>query len=341
MLVNEAAFPKPAEDSIRLRPFLITLTCVWIALGIAAYIASQRYDQSHWIMTALLPAFLLESLFYLAAGFEATRDLLRRLGNPKLQGAFLVLSAVLPYYVFSALTGTYQTRAFLLLLGLAAVVSFWYVLLPRRVAFDVGLLVVLAAVRLLDVFDRIYLTPNPKIHVEILGQLMWIHLAIFALLILRDWKGAGFSFWPARSEWRAGFAYFIAGAPVLVLLALGLHYVKYVPPKGEWWEVAGIAIGTFFGIFWVVALGEEFLFRGVIQNALLRWPGSKVLALVVSSILFGLVHLWYRQFPNWKHVLIATVLGLFCGSAYLQTRSIRASMVTHALIVVVWRVWLR
>jgi uncharacterized protein len=50
--------------------------------------------------------------------------------------------------------------------------------------------------------------------------------------------------------------------------------------------------------------------------------------------------LWYRQFPNWKFVLLATCAGLFYGRAYIQARSIRAAMVTHALVVTVWKVFL-
>ena len=75
-------------------------------------------------------------------------------------------------------------------------------------------------------------------------------------------------------------------------------------------------------------MSEEFFFRGVMQPKL---------GLVATSIVFGLVHLPFREFPNWKHVLVATVLGLFCGRAYQKTGSIRAPIVTHALVVATWR----
>jgi len=38
--------------------------------------------------------------------------------------------------------------------------------------------------------------------------------------------------------------------------------------------------------------------------------------------------------------VLATLLGVCCGLAFRQARSIRASMVTHALAVTVWRVFL-
>jgi hypothetical protein len=38
--------------------------------------------------------------------------------------------------------------------------------------------------------------------------------------------------------------------------------------------------------------------------------------------------------------VLATFAGLFYGRAFLQARSIRAAMVTHALVVTVWQVFL-
>ncbi len=49
----------------------------------------------------------------------------------------------------------------------------------------------------------------------------------------------------------------------IVAIALGLHDVRFAPLQGAWWRIAGIAVGTFFGMLWVVALGEELFFRGV------------------------------------------------------------------------------
>jgi membrane protease YdiL (CAAX protease family) len=37
--------------------------------------------------------------------------------------------------------------------------------------------------------------------------------------------------------------------------------------------------------------------------------------------------------------IIAGVLGLFCGLALIKARSVKASMVTHALVVTTWRMF--
>ena len=99
------------------------------------------------------------------------------------------------------------------------------------------------------------------------------------------------------------------------------------------WKIAA----TFVGVLWVVALSEEFFFRGLLQQWIGEWTGRPALGLAAASIVFGAVHLGFRAFPNWKFALAAAVAGWFYGRAYRQAQSIRASMVTHALVVTLWR----
>ncbi|MGA8028821.1 MAG: CPBP family intramembrane glutamic endopeptidase, partial [Bryobacteraceae bacterium] len=170
--------------------------------------------------------------------------------------------------------------------------------------------------------------------------LMWIRIGIAALLVLRQWDPGRLSFWPCRREWRIGILYYLLFIVPIGALALGLHDVRFAPVHGAWWRIAGIGIGTFFGILWVVALGEELFFRGFIERALLDWS-SPVAAVPVSALLFGAAHLWFHQFPDWPRALVATVLGVACGLAYLRTGSVRAPMVTHAFVVATWRMFFK
>jgi len=101
------------------------------------------------------------------------------------------------------------------------------------------------------------------------------------------------------------------------------------------WKIAA----TFVGVLWVVALSEEFFFRGLLQQWMVEWTGRPAVALASTSVLFGAVHLGFRVFPNWRFALAAAVAGWFYGRAYQQGQSIRASMVTHALVVTLWRAW--
>ena len=90
---------------------------------------------------------------------------------------------------------------------------------------------------------------------------------------------------------------------------------------------------NFFGTLWVLALGEEFFFRGLLQQWMTGWLRNEWAGLIATSLLFGAVHLPRGAFPNWRFAVLAAVAGVFYGLAFRQASSIRASMVTHALTV--------
>ena len=70
--------------------------------------------------------------------------------------------------------------------------------------------------------------------------------------------------------------------------------------------------GMFFNIFMVAllpALGEEMIFRGVIQKIFIRWTGNVHAAIIIAGFLFSLMHLqFYGFFPRW---LLGVMFGYF------------------------------
>jgi len=86
-------------------------------------------------------------------------------------------------------------------------------------------------------------------------------------------------------------------------------------------------------------IGEEVLFRGLIQQATERWFGSaagNVPALVVASLLFGLAH---AVTPT--YFVLALVMGAYLGWVYQQTGSLYPPIIAHALhdwIALLWLV---
>ena len=250
----------------------------------------------------------------------------------------LTASAVAPWLAYSLATGGASLTRFGLLLLIALTVSSWYILLPAAPAADASFLIVLAGIYLSKAFDGIYLSPIPRQSISVLGHLMLIRTAALAVLILRGNVNAEFRFVPNRREWLTGLRYFLPAlfAVGIVYWALGLVQLRAHPLS------ILQAIGTFLVILWVVALSEEFFFRGLLQQWLEGWTGNWITALIVAALIFGSAHLgFHRFFPNWRWALVAAVLGLFLGLAWRSARSVQASMVTHALIVTVWRVFLQ
>ncbi len=80
----------------------------------------------------------------------------------------------------------------------------------------------------------------------------------------------------------------------------------------------------FMGLF--VAVGEELLFRGLIQNEMVRllgdWRG-----ILTAGLLFGIMHMTWRSLPELGFTFLA---GLAFGYAYYRTKSLTLSIVMHA-----------
>jgi len=258
----------------------------------------------------------------------------------------MVVSAMIPWLVYSVSTGVFALAGFVLLATIVAAVAFWYVILPSAAASDGMFLGMLATIILTRIFTRIYADPIPKLHIEYLGHVMLIRVAAMSILALRGGSGAEFRFWPTRREWLAGVRWFAVLLPCAAIVYWRLGLVEWRPhPLG-----LPLAAATFFGVLWVLALSEEFFFRGLLQRWLEQWLGAAVsasrvapvAALICASILFGAAHLGFAHaFPNWRFALVAGIAGVFYGLAWRETRSVQSSMVTHALVVTVWRVFLK
>jgi len=88
---------------------------------------------------------------------------------------------------------------------------------------------------------------------------------------------------------------------------------------------AGCTTTEFAAIAVAAGVGEELLFRGVIQPLLVGWTGL-VLALIISNVLFGMVHLVTRTYA-----LIAATVGLYLGVVFAVTDNLLVPIVVHSL----------
>jgi len=84
-------------------------------------------------------------------------------------------------------------------------------------------------------------------------------------------------------------------------------------------------------IYLWIAVSEELLFRGIIQNLCVQWLGIWR-GLAVAAIVFGLAHL-----PDLRYVFLATLAGVAYGWVYWRTERITASALTHAAVDAVWK----
>ncbi|MDP8979292.1 MAG: CPBP family intramembrane metalloprotease [Acidobacteriota bacterium] len=320
-----------------MRPFLATLAGVWVAAAGAAYFYSRQEHIPWTLALTVLPAFLVEIAFYLAPGFEGARKAFDRLGNVWIRCTLLAVSAVIPYLLATLRTDSFSILSLAELAFAATVIAFWYAEGKRSLAADLLLLAIAALVFASGFFGHVYPKLAPRLPLDILGKLMWIRLGIMAVLSIRGLDDAHFGFIPDRRDWRVGVEQYVMFLPVGAALAYFTGFARLHPLAEVWWRFPVKAAGLFLGILWVVALGEEFFFRAFLQRELARKFGN-IAGLAAASLLFGAAHLWFRGFPNWRFALVAAAAGVFYGIALMRSGSVRAGMVTHALVVTTWRV---
>jgi len=75
----------------------------------------------------------------------------------------------------------------------------------------------------------------------------------------------------------------------------------------------------------IPAMFEEIFFRGALQNLLERWWKAPLLAIIVSSILFSLIHMSFYLFIS------RAVLGFVLGFMYQRSRNLWVNIIAHFL----------
>ena len=92
----------------------------------------------------------------------------------------------------------------------------------------------------------------------------------------------------------------------------------------------------FFNILMIAvlpALGEEMIFRGLIQKIFVRWTGNVHVGILISGFLFSLMHMqFYGFFPRWLLGVMFGYLMVWSGTLWLP---VFAHFVNNAMAVFV------
>lgn len=166
--------------------------------------------------------------------------------------------------------------------------------------------------------------------------------AIFYILFLVTvWKSLPlYCAWKlSKDDWRLVKNIFALLVIIILPLAFALDFIKLGMKKSFVEHPFKIAISYALGIFFTTAVPEELIFRGLIQNAILK-RFSFYWGLLIASVIFGLSHLNNTQggfpIPNWRFVLLATIAGLGYGYVFMNRRSLIAAALLHTLVNFTW-----
>lgn len=157
--------------------------------------------------------------------------------------------------------------------------------------------------------------------------------------------GLSLSHW-SRGLWQAAVVGLLLGAVQLLLSRDSTIIIDSIS-SGRFVYAYPLAVGL---MLVTAGFTEEFFFRGVLQSALWRATGSKVAAIVVSGVTFGLYHLPYAyNLESWpshgdlaaafgEGVLFTAILGLIFAGMYARYRNLLAPVLLHSMFNAWWAV---
>ncbi len=160
----------------------------------------------------------------------------------------------------------------------------------------------------------------------------------YAFMVIRNLEGVGYRLGFRKGDIVDGLTNFAACALLAIPLGYALHFIHFRPHGVPLFDM-GFQL---FAIYLTIAIPEEFLFRGVLQNFLSRTlPGPRhaIYALLIASVIFGASHLHHAPVPNWRYAILATLAGVFYGNAYRTRQRLSSPALTHALVDTVWHFW--
>jgi membrane protease YdiL (CAAX protease family) len=137
-------------------------------------------------------------------------------------------------------------------------------------------------------------------------------------------------------DWQAFLVAFLRGVAVAIAMLVVFFAIYRLPfaefrslreqvewlvqqlfPQGQFAQLALVAL--------LAGIGEELLFRGVLQTLLVGWT-SPVVGLFLAGLLFGLAHALSRLY-----FVLATLVGLLLGWITLEYNDLVAPITAHAL----------
>jgi membrane protease YdiL (CAAX protease family) len=330
----------------RALPFMIALAAL-VAASEALILARVTLDPLR--VAALLTSLALTLTAFVGLTISGLVKQLRHLVlQSPLWAVGLPFSLLGPYMILALGTGTFSFMALLKLSVYIALPTL--LLLPERLRRaerigwrDIGAIVALAVPVSAGWLGGIWVWPADHVLTE--GHELYLFRPMFCVcvgaydfLAIRNLDGVGFRLGFRRRDIIDGLANFAAFALLAIPLGHALGFIAFRPQSASFGDFAL----QLFGIYLTIAIPEELLFRGILQNSLvrsLRGPQHGLYGLLIAAAVFGAAHLHHAPAPNWRYAIMATLAGIFYGNAYRTRQRLSSPALTHALVDTVWHFW--
>lgn len=323
---------------------IVYVGCVAIFLTVATtlilVVSGGRLPIDRRFITAVLCLNGLLAILLLLAHRDIQSWIMMSMASSN-QVVWLFLSiALLLYLTYVLGTGSFQTLPFL---KLAA-----YVLLPAVLLLTIrqpeqrllwqDVLVILTLWLPLDFrwMRDVWGWPSHSLAYS-MNSLLATGLAVFLFVCVRRLEDVGYRCHFERRDGWIALRNFLLFAPLAIPIGLLTGFITSSGRQVFGWHVLLSALGIFF----LIAIPEELLFRGIIQNFLEKTFRKPALALIGTSLIFGAAHLNNGPGPDWRYFVLASLAGLFYGNAYQRTNGLLAPAIVHTLVDTVWRAFFK
>jgi membrane protease YdiL (CAAX protease family) len=269
----------------------------------------------------------------------------RRFYDNRVHGGLLIAMLIIPY-ILTALP-TANTHPTAVADGLARMLAYLFVpglvLLLRPVRnkpLDPFDLLAILALWLPVEFDwlpdaSVPLMPGVQLPVP---KLTAVCLGFLLFLVIRPVERLNYTYQLGRTDVLSALLALAAFALVGVPLGMAMGFIQagLAPFDAVGWLLKLLAI------YFLTAVPEELLFRGIIQNLIEQRFGQTQVTWIAAAVIFGLSHInnatAHHVPPNWPYVIMATLAGLAYGWAWRKSGKITASAITHTLVNFIWGV---
>lgn len=335
-----------------------------VLAALADWIIVAQTPIDPWRLGAFLVCFgLVLSAFVALADPSFVRQLREWALRSPTAALGLPLLLLIPYFILALGTRTFSW------LGLAKLIAYIVVpvvlVLPDRIHrttragwCDFAAMLALAVPVAARWLGGIWMWPED---LYVFRPLYSVCVGGYAFMVVRRLEGVGYRLTLRKGDVIDGLANFVAFALISIPLGYLLGFIhfhahavrpwtvafqlagathSFVLPEG--WTLFFQFLGDFIAIYLTIAIPEELLFRGILQNFLVKTltvERSALWGILIASVVFGAAHLHHPPVPNWRYAILATVAGIFYGNAFRVRQRLSCSALTHALVDATWHFW--
>lgn len=320
--------------------YLISAIAMATIIAPLAFYFVNRGHQIGSIIFGLFALFIWGTLYFCLALTDLIAVIQAKITTNKHLIIPITLSLGIPWIIYAMGTSQWQMEAWL---GMFA-----YIVVPLLIVYhaktgcdrlQVRDVLFISAIFLpidLGIIQKYFIWP------ENLGGAAYSHifgviLLLFLMCGYRGLDGVGFEFKISRIDIPLILRNF--GLFIIVALPFGFTtgFISFFPKPIDPIHI----IANFVGILLVVAVPEELLFRGIIQNLLQRTLNKPKVALVLAAFIFSLAHynnsgVAHGPAPDYRYLILAFIAGIFYGHAYQKSQNLYPAILVHTLIDVVW-----